>query len=92
MRIYYRKSNPFNTGFIGNIHKTVLSAKREKFMESTLINAKSLCKELEISFEPPRPIGRKHVFGDGSKEVQLPYEDDFRRAMLSSIDRVTAEI
>ncbi|GFT89512.1 uncharacterized protein TNCV_4387701 [Trichonephila clavipes] len=48
-------------------------------------------KELEISFEPPRRIRRKHIFGDGSKDVQLSYEDDLRRTMFSSIDRVTAE-
>ncbi|GFX62323.1 uncharacterized protein TNCV_407181 [Trichonephila clavipes] len=34
----------------------------------------------------------KHIFGDGSKDVQLSYEDDLRRTMFSSIDRVTAEI
>ncbi|GFV57305.1 hypothetical protein TNCV_2679951 [Trichonephila clavipes] len=32
------------------------------------------------------------MFGDGSKDVQLSYEDDLRRTMFSSIDRVTAEI
>ncbi|GFW69538.1 hypothetical protein TNCV_488841 [Trichonephila clavipes] len=40
----------------------------------------------------PRRIRRKHIFGDGSKDVQLSYEDDLRRTMFSSIDRVTAEI
>ncbi|GFS95096.1 uncharacterized protein TNCV_2704571 [Trichonephila clavipes] len=44
--------------------------------------AKSLCDELEISFEPPRRIRRKHIFGDGSKDVQLSYEDDLRRTMF----------
>ncbi|GFT84765.1 uncharacterized protein TNCV_2767631 [Trichonephila clavipes] len=46
----------------------------------------------EISFEPPRRIRRKHIFGGGSKGVQLSYEDDLRQTMFSSIDRVTAEI
>ncbi|GFV34415.1 hypothetical protein TNCV_3647841, partial [Trichonephila clavipes] len=32
------------------------------------------------------------VFGDGNKDVQLSYEDDLRRIMFSSIDRVTTEI
>ncbi|GFV77105.1 uncharacterized protein TNCV_691731 [Trichonephila clavipes] len=53
---------------------------------------KSLYEELEISFEPPRRIRRKHIFGGESKDVQLSYEDDLRRTMFSSIDRVTAEI
>ncbi|GFU72275.1 hypothetical protein TNCV_3224501 [Trichonephila clavipes] len=35
---------------------------------------------------------RKHIFGDGSKDVQLSYEDYLRRTMFSSIDRVIAEI
>ncbi|GFX01116.1 hypothetical protein TNCV_4580821 [Trichonephila clavipes] len=72
--------------------QTVLEAKLEEFMDDTLIYAKSLCEELEISFEPPRRIGRKHIFGDGSKDLQLSYEDDLRRAMFSLIDRVTTEI
>ncbi|GFX57076.1 uncharacterized protein TNCV_2963561 [Trichonephila clavipes] len=72
--------------------KTVLEAKREEFVDDALIYAKSLCEELEISFEPPRRIRWKHIFGDGSKDVQLSYEDDLRRAMFSSIDKVTAEI
>ncbi|GFT79910.1 hypothetical protein TNCV_4598181 [Trichonephila clavipes] len=38
--------------------------------------------ELEISFEPPRRIRRKHIFGDGSKDVQLSYEDDLRRRRI----------
>ncbi|GFV86577.1 uncharacterized protein TNCV_4184321 [Trichonephila clavipes] len=58
-------------------------------MNDTLIYAKSLCEELEISFEPPR---QKHIFGNGNKDVQLLYNDDFRQTMFSSIDRVTAEI
>ncbi|GFS56265.1 uncharacterized protein TNCV_2769371 [Trichonephila clavipes] len=54
--------------------------------------ATSLCEELEISFEPPRPIRKKHISSDESKDVQLSYEDDLRRILFSSIDRVTAEI
>ncbi|GFW35050.1 uncharacterized protein TNCV_5066161 [Trichonephila clavipes] len=72
--------------------QTVSEAKREEFVDNALIYAKSLCEELEISFGPPRRIRRKHIFGDGSKDVQLSYEVDLRRTMFSSIDRVTAEI
>ncbi|GFW17793.1 uncharacterized protein TNCV_1133931 [Trichonephila clavipes] len=71
---------------------TVLEAKREEFVDDALMYTKSLCEELEISFEPPRRIRRKHLFVDGSKDVQLSYEDDLRRTMFSSIDRVTVEI
>ncbi|GFW82584.1 uncharacterized protein TNCV_3491561 [Trichonephila clavipes] len=53
--------------------QTLLEAKQVEFMEDSLICAKSLCEELEISFEPPRRIKRKHIFGDGSKDVQLSY-------------------
>ncbi|GFY02888.1 uncharacterized protein TNCV_3507681 [Trichonephila clavipes] len=35
---------------------------------------------------------RKHIFGGGSKDVQLSYEDYFMRTVFSSTDRVTAEI
>ncbi|GFW93236.1 hypothetical protein TNCV_2603541 [Trichonephila clavipes] len=37
-------------------------------------------------------IKRKHIFGDRSKDAQLLFEDDLRRTMFSSINRVTAEI
>ncbi|GFW40353.1 uncharacterized protein TNCV_1019111 [Trichonephila clavipes] len=77
------------SGFCKN--RTVLEAKREEFVDDTLIYANILCEELEISFEPPRRIRRKHIFGDGRKDVQLSYEDDLRRT-FSSIDGVTAEI
>ncbi|GFY17571.1 uncharacterized protein TNCV_3519261 [Trichonephila clavipes] len=70
----------------------VLESKPEEFVDDALIYAKSLFEELEISFEPPRRIRRKQIFGDGSKDVQLSYEDDLRRIMFSSLDRVTAEI
>ncbi|PRD33202.1 UNVERIFIED_CONTAM: hypothetical protein NCL1_18162 [Trichonephila clavipes] len=51
--------------------QTVLEAKQEKFVDDALIYAKSLCEELEISFELPRRIRRKHIFDNGSKDVQL---------------------
>ncbi|GFY26072.1 uncharacterized protein TNCV_353901 [Trichonephila clavipes] len=69
-----------------------IEAIREELVDDALIYAKSLCEELEISFEPPRQIRRKHIFGDGSKDVQLSHENDLERTMFSSIDRVTAEI
>ncbi|GFY01102.1 uncharacterized protein TNCV_5075691 [Trichonephila clavipes] len=72
--------------------QTVLEAKREEFVDDTLLYAKSLCEEFEISFEPTRRIRRKHIFGDGSKDVLLSYEDDLRRTMFHSIDRITPEI
>ncbi|GFT68889.1 hypothetical protein TNCV_1804231 [Trichonephila clavipes] len=74
------------------VKEAVLEAKREEFVDGALIYAKSLCDELEISFEPPRRIRRKHIFGDRSKDVQLSYEDDLRQTMFSSISRVTSEI
>ncbi|GFT97885.1 uncharacterized protein TNCV_2167851 [Trichonephila clavipes] len=66
--------------------------KLEEFVDDALIYGKSLCEELEISIEPPRRIRRKHIFGDGSKDIQLSYKDDLRRTMFSSIDKVAVEI
>ncbi|GFY28982.1 TTF-type domain-containing protein [Trichonephila clavipes] len=45
---------------------TVLEAKREEFMDDALIYAQRSCEELEISFEPPRRISGKEIFGDGN--------------------------
>ncbi|GFV67648.1 hypothetical protein TNCV_4623281 [Trichonephila clavipes] len=50
-------------------YETVLEAKREEFMDDALIYAKSLREGLEISFEPPRRIRRKHIFCNGSKDA-----------------------
>ncbi|GFV39264.1 uncharacterized protein TNCV_1229661 [Trichonephila clavipes] len=58
------------------VNETVLETKRVNFVDDALIYAESLCEELEISFKPPRRIQRKHIFDDGSKDVQLSYEDD----------------
>ncbi|GFV82522.1 actin-binding LIM protein 1 [Trichonephila clavipes] len=52
----------------------------------------SLVVKLEISFELPRRIRMKHIFGDGCKDDQLSYEYDLRKTMFSAIDRITAEI
>ncbi|GFX05652.1 uncharacterized protein TNCV_3435561 [Trichonephila clavipes] len=74
---------------ISHFEKTVLEARREEFMDEALMYAKSLCEELKISFEPPRPIRRKHISGNGSKDVQLSYEDDLRRTMFFSTEEAT---
>ncbi|GFV40836.1 uncharacterized protein TNCV_4390971 [Trichonephila clavipes] len=58
--------------------QTALEAKREEFVDDILVYAKGLGEEHEISFEPPRRIMRKHILGDGSKDVQLSYENDLR--------------
>ncbi|GFX40037.1 uncharacterized protein TNCV_2273201 [Trichonephila clavipes] len=71
--------------------QTVLEAKREEFVDDALIYTKSLFEELEISFESPRRIRKKYIFDDGSKDVQLLYEDDLRRIMYSLIVKVIVE-
>lgn len=72
--------------------QTVLEEKREESVDEALSYAKSLCEELGISIEPPRRIRRRHIFGDGSRDAGLSHEDDLKRKMFSSLDRVTAEI
>ncbi|GFW11094.1 uncharacterized protein TNCV_4783041 [Trichonephila clavipes] len=74
--------------------QTVLEAKRGEFLDDPLIDMlKVYVKILKFLLNlPPRRIRKKHIFRDGSKDVQLLYEDDLRRTMFSSIDRITAEI
>ncbi|GFS89347.1 uncharacterized protein TNCV_3400111 [Trichonephila clavipes] len=71
---------------------TIFEAKREEFVDDTLIYAKSLCEELEISLEPLKRIRRKHIFGDRRKDVQLSYENVLRQTIFSSKYKATAEI
>ncbi|GFX12406.1 uncharacterized protein TNCV_1035931 [Trichonephila clavipes] len=63
----------------------VLEAKREEFVDDALIYAVSCYEELEISFEPPRRIRRKHIFGNGGKDTPLLYEDDLRSEVIVSM-------
>ncbi|GFU01685.1 uncharacterized protein TNCV_1522211 [Trichonephila clavipes] len=65
----------------GNENEVNTEAKREELVDDALIYSKSLCEGFEISFELPRRIRRKHIFGDGSKDVQISYEDDLRRTL-----------
>ncbi|GBP69452.1 hypothetical protein EVAR_48809_1 [Eumeta japonica] len=71
---------------------TLLEENRAEFVDVALQYAKSLCEELGISFEPPRLIRRRHIFGNGTVDVGLSYENELRRIMFTSLDRVTAEI
>ncbi|GFV48079.1 uncharacterized protein TNCV_2932401 [Trichonephila clavipes] len=92
-----KTSERFNTTQINVLKKIralqiVFEAKREEIVDDGLINAKSLCEELEISIELPRRIRWKHIFGDGSKDVQLTYEVDLRPTMFSTVDRITADV
>ncbi|GFY03393.1 hypothetical protein TNCV_1173511 [Trichonephila clavipes] len=47
--------------------------------------------QTELEAKPPRRMRRKHMFGDGSKDVQVSHEEDLMRTMFSAIDRETAE-
>ncbi|GFW27830.1 hypothetical protein TNCV_767101 [Trichonephila clavipes] len=74
------------------LYKTVLEAKREKFVDDTLIYAKNLGEELEMSFEPQDESGGSiylatevKIFKKDGRKVKM-YEDDLRRTMFSSID------
>ncbi|GFV71590.1 glutathione S-transferase 1, isoform C [Trichonephila clavipes] len=65
--------------------QTVLEAKQDEFGDDVLIYTKGLCEELEISFEPQdKSGGNICIFGDGSKDVQISYEDDLKRTMFFS--------
>ncbi|GFW51164.1 uncharacterized protein TNCV_3594461 [Trichonephila clavipes] len=50
--------------------ETVLEAKREEFVDDALIYVKSLCEELEISFEPPKTNQEAHIW-----RRKLDYQD-----------------
>ncbi|GFT36538.1 hypothetical protein TNCV_1344901 [Trichonephila clavipes] len=69
----------------------VLEAKLEEFADDALTYAKSLYEELEISFEPPRRIRRKHIFGNRDKDAPLLYEDDLRSEVIVSMDELNLD-
>ncbi|GFX99043.1 uncharacterized protein TNCV_4809911 [Trichonephila clavipes] len=49
-------------------------------------------KSLKFLSNPQDELGGSIYMANGSKDAQLFYEDDLRRTMFSSTDRVTAEI
>ncbi|GBP89940.1 hypothetical protein EVAR_63767_1 [Eumeta japonica] len=69
-----------------------ITRKREGFVDDTLRYAKSLYEELEISFEPPRRIRRRHIFGDRNVDVGLSYENQLERTMFTSVDRIENKV
>lgn len=69
-----------------------IEEKREEFVVEALCYGKSLCEELGISIESPRQIKRRHIFDDGSGDAGLSHEDELKRKMFSSVDRLIAEI
>ncbi|GFV59493.1 hypothetical protein TNCV_2825331 [Trichonephila clavipes] len=58
MQIYYRKSNPFNTGFIGNIHR------------STNQEAPSESRPLHFKVQIPFDMGWRKVLSSVSERCQ----------------------
>lgn len=60
----------------------MLEERREELVEEALNYAKFLSEELGVSMEAPRRIKRKHIFGDGSKDSCLSYQDDLKRKMF----------
>lgn len=51
-----------------------------------------MCEELGISIKPRRRITRKHIFDDGTRGANLSCENELRRKLFSSLDRVIVEI
>ncbi|GFS95203.1 uncharacterized protein TNCV_2705411 [Trichonephila clavipes] len=56
--------------------QTELEAKREEFVDIALIYVKSLCEELEISFEPPRRSGGSIYLATECRFISHPLSHD----------------
>ncbi|CAH0400600.1 unnamed protein product [Chilo suppressalis] len=72
--------------------QTLLVQKRNELVDGALIYSKGLCDELGLSMEPRRRRLKKQTFGDGSTDAGLTYENELRRTLFSSLDRVISEI
>ena len=62
--------------------QTVLDEKREEFVVEDLSYAKTLCAD------HPMRIRRTHFSRDGSRDAGLSHEEDLKRKIFSSLDRV----
>lgn len=75
-----------------NALQTLLIEKREEFVEGAISYAKNMCEDLGISMEPQRRKTRRHIFDDGGRDANLSYENELKRNLLSSLDKIIVEI
>lgn len=64
---------------------------RDALIQNAVIAAKTICEELEISTER-RVRRRKNMSGENSQDVGLSLEQEVRREMFLSMDRIIKEI
>lgn len=76
---------------VNSLHM-ILTEKREEWADGAVSYAKNMCEELGISVEPQRRITRKHIFEDGTRDANLSCENELRRKLFSSLDRIIVEI
>lgn len=73
--------------------ETFLVENRDKLVSNGVNYAKEICNDLGIVMERQRrPKKKKQMFGEGSRDAELPYDIELRREMFSSLDRVIQEI
>lgn len=72
--------------------QTVLIEKRNELIDNAVSYAKQMCEDLDVSTEPRSRTMRKQKFEYGSGGAALSYEDELRRKLFSSLDRITMEI
>ncbi|XP_067144934.1 52 kDa repressor of the inhibitor of the protein kinase-like [Centruroides vittatus] len=75
-----------------NALQMVLIEKREEWANGAVSYAKNMCEELSISMEPQRRITRRHIFYDGTRDANLSCENELRRKLFSSLNRIIVEI
>lgn len=74
-----------------NSLQTHFVEQRDALIQNAVIAAKIICEELEISTER-RVRRRKNMSGESSQDVGLSLEQEVRREMFLSIDRIIKEI
>lgn len=71
----------------------VLIEKEEEWADCAKSYAKNTREELiGISMEPQRRITRKHIFDNGTRDANLSYENELKRKLFYSLDRIIVEI
>lgn len=74
-----------------NSLQTHFMEQRDALIQNAVIAAKTICEELEISTER-RVRRRKNMSGENSRDVGLSLEQEVRREMFLSMDRIIKEI
>lgn len=72
--------------------KALLVESRDHFVQAAIDFAKTLCEKLTIELKRRRIRRKKHIHGDESADAALSHEQELRREVFASLDKIIQEM